>query len=160
VGLMQKPPRNPKEGIFNRLMISQIIVSGSSIGLIAFSIWDVLLNLGYDETHARTLVFMFMVLVENIHIFNCRSELNSAFKIPITRNRFLIYSVLIAQSIHILAIHIPFMQKVLESDSVSLNEWLWLLGLAALLLPIMETFKWIFCTFIEVKNDKIKRANV
>jgi calcium-translocating P-type ATPase len=95
---MQKPPRDPKEGIFNRLMISQIIVSGASIGLIAFLIWDVLLNLGYDETHARTLVFMFMVLVENIHIFNCRSELNSAFKIPITRNRFLIYSVLIAQA--------------------------------------------------------------
>lgn len=157
---MKKPPRDPKEGIFNRLMISQIIVSGASIGLIGFSIWYILLNMGYEETHARTLVFMFMVLVENIHIFNCRSELNSAFKVPISRNRFLIYSVLIAQSIHILAINIPFMQNVLESDSVSLNEWLWLLGLAALLLPIMEIFKWIFRNFIEVKNDKFKKANL
>jgi hypothetical protein len=67
-----------------------------------------------------------------------------------------VYSVLGAQSIHILAINIPFMQKVLESDFVSLSEWLWLTVLAALLLPIMEFFKWIYRNFVEVKNVKIK----
>lgn len=157
---MQKPPRNPKEGIFNRLMVSQIITSGASMGLLSFSIWYVLLNLGYDETHARTLVFMFMVLAENVHVFNCRSELNSTFKVSINRNKFLLYAVLGAQGIHILAMNIPFMQKVLESDLVSFNEWLWLFGLAALLLPIMEIFKWIYRTFVEIKSAKIKKLNI
>jgi calcium-translocating P-type ATPase len=148
---MQKPPRNPKEGIFNRLMVSQIVSSGASMGIIAFSIWYILLNSGIDETHARTLVFMFMVLAENVHVFNCRSELNSVFKVSLNRNKFLLYAVFSAQTIHIIAMNIPFMQKVLEGDMVSLNEWLWLFALALLLLPIMEAFKWVYRNFLEKK---------
>lgn len=151
---MLKPPRNPKEGIFNHLMISQIITSGAAMGLTAFLIWYHLLNTGMNETHARTLVFMFMVMAENVHVFNCRSELNSAFKVSLNRNKFLLYAVFSAQAIHIIAMNIPFMQKVLEGDMVSLNEWLWLLALALLLLPVMELFKWIYRNYF-VNKPKI-----
>lgn len=144
---MQKPPRKPTEGLFNRLMISQIITAGASMGLICFTLWYVLLDMGYSELHSRTLVFMFMVLAENVHVFNCRSELTSAFKVPIKRNYYVLYGVLAAQGVHIIAVNIPFMQKILGSDMVSLNEWIWLFGLAALMLPIMEMFKWVYRTF-------------
>ncbi|MFN4234066.1 MAG: cation-translocating P-type ATPase [Bacteroidia bacterium] len=141
---MQKPPRKPTEGLFNRLMISQSLTAGASMGLICFTLWYVLLDMGYTELHSRTLVFMFMVLAENVHVFNCRSELTSAFKVPINRNYYILFGVLAAQTIHIITVNIPFMQKILESDMVSLNEWIWLFGLAALMLPIMELFKWAY----------------
>lgn len=150
---MRKAPRKPTEGLFNRLMISQSITAGTSMGLICFSLWYTLLNAGYSELHARTLVFMFMVLAENVHVFNCRSELTSAFKIPIKQNKYILYGVFIVQLIHIIAVNIPFMQNVLESDLVSFSEWIWLFALASLMLPVMELFKWIFRNyFIENKQ--------
>jgi magnesium-transporting ATPase (P-type) len=152
---MKKHPRNPKEGLFNRLMIAQSITSGASMGIICFVLWYVLLDMGYSELHSRTLVFMFMVLAENVHVFNCRSELNSVFKTPLNRNWFVLFGVLIAQGIHILAVNIPFMQNILESDTVSINEWLWLFGLATLMLPIMEVFKWLFRSYFMPKASKI-----
>lgn len=149
---MLRPPKNPKEGIFNRLMIMQIVTAGMSMGTICFVLWYILLESGMNELHARTLIFMFMVLAENVQVFNCRSELTSIFKIPLNRNWFVVIGVLAAQSIHIAAVNIPFMQNVLESDTISISEWLWLTGLALLLIPIMELFKWIYRNFTAPKS--------
>jgi magnesium-transporting ATPase (P-type) len=119
---MQRPPRKPTEGVFNKLMILQIIFSGLFIGVSGFLLWKFLLDQDYSEFHARTLVFMFMVLAENFHVFNCRSEVRSTFTIPFSKNWILIIGVFLAQAIHIIAINIPFMQGVLNSKPVSPGE--------------------------------------
>ncbi len=155
---MRRKPRNPKEGIFNKLMISQSLTSGISMGAICFTLWYVLLHSGYDELHARTLCFMFMVLAENTHVFNCRSELNSAFRVPLNRNYFIMYGVLLAQGIHILAVSTPFMQVILESDRVSLQEWGALFALSLVLIPVMEVFKWIWRIQISAKQLPLCKA--
>ncbi|MEM3059640.1 MAG: cation-translocating P-type ATPase C-terminal domain-containing protein, partial [Methanomassiliicoccales archaeon] len=87
------------------------------------------------------LTFLFMVLLENVHVFNCRSEFESAFKVPISRNRLLFIGVVGAQAIHIIAMQIPIMQEVLRIKPVSLDEWIMLLLLALTLLLVMEVFK-------------------
>jgi hypothetical protein len=51
--------------------------------------------------------------------------------------------VLIAQGVHILAMQWPFMQRVLGVAPVTLNVWLSLLGMAGLLLVVMEIFKYV-----------------
>lgn len=140
---MLRKPRKPGEGIFNRLMIQQTVVSGAVMGGTAFVLWYLLIEAGSPEIHARTLVLMYMVLVQNVQAFNCRSELVSVFKIPLKRNWAIVFGVLGAQTIHIVAVSIPFMQNLLESDRVSLAEWGWLFGLALMLLPVMEIFKFI-----------------
>ena len=140
-GVMNHPPRPPNEGLFNRLMISQTIISGLTMGLLAFSIWAWLLAQGMGVPEARNFVLLLMVLLENVHVFNCRSERISAFRVPLRRNPLLIGGVLIAQGVHILVMQWPFMQKVLGVAPVSLDAWFSLLALAGILLVVMECFK-------------------
>ena len=140
-GAMARPPRRPKEGIFNSLMVQQTIVSGFTIGLVAFAAWSCLLKSGFEEFAARNKLLLLMVLFENLHVFNCRSEYDSAFRVPLRRNVFLVLGVVIAQGFHLLAMHIPFMQAALRTSPVSVKEWAILLGLAFSVLAAMEIFK-------------------
>jgi magnesium-transporting ATPase (P-type) len=142
-GVMDRPPRRPEEGIFNDLMIKETILSGSVIGLIALGAWYWLLASGWDEFGARNLVVLLMVLLENFHVFNCRSEHQSLFHVPVSRNYLLIGGVIAAQGIHILALYAPYLRDVLGLQPVSLVEWLSLLALASLVLVVMEIFKFV-----------------
>lgn len=141
-GAMKRKPRRTDEKIFNPLMIQQTLISGLTMGLIAFGFWYFLKNFqGMEETHARNLVLLLMVFMQNIHVFSCRSEKVSAFKVPISRNKILIFGVLIAQGLHILSMQIPFMQNVLRVEPITLFEWAEVLILAVPLLLVMEVFK-------------------
>lgn len=140
-GVMDRPPRRPEEGIFDRLMIEETLLSGAVIALVALGAWYWLLENGWDEFAARNLVVLLMVLLENFHVFNCRSEYLSAFRVPISRNYFLIAGVVAAQGIHILALYVPFLQDVLRLQPVSPVEWLSLLALASLVVVVMEVEK-------------------
>ena len=86
---------------------------------------------------------MLMVLLENCHVFNCRSESISAFRVPISRNYYLVLGVIAAQGIHILSMYIPFMQDVLGVSPVTFEEWLIFLGIALVLIGVMEVYKFI-----------------
>ena len=141
-GAMQRKPRDPKEGVFNSLMLKESVLSGASIGLIAFFTWSVLLSGGMEEGAARNLVVLLMVLLENVHVLNCRSEYRSAFRVPLRNNVLLITGILAAQGVHIAAMHIPVMQEILEIGPVTVAEWGALLLLAALILVVMEIFKY------------------
>ncbi|KUG20327.1 MAG: HAD-IC family P-type ATPase [Methanomicrobiaceae archaeon] len=140
-GAMQRPPRKPGEGIFNDLMIKQTLVSGIVIAFVAFGLWYWLLHNGWAEAEARNLVILLMVLLENFHVFNCRSEYRSLFRIPISNNYFLIGGVIAAQGIHILSMYIPFLQETLGVAPVRLGEWILLALLASIILIVMEIFK-------------------
>ncbi len=140
-GALKRPPRRPREGIFNRLMVEQTVVSGLAMGLIAFFTWQRLLESGYPAEAARNQVLLLMVLLENVHVFNCRSERVSAFRVSLRRNLILVFGVVIAQAVHILTMYLPFMQKVLGAAPVSLERWAFLLAQALLLLCVMELYK-------------------
>ena len=142
-GVMSHAPRPPDEGLFNRLMVSQTVVSGLVMGVLAFSTWAWLLAQDMGVPEARNFVLLLMVLLENVHAFNCRSERISVFRVSLRRNPLLIGGVLLAQGIHILCMQWPFMQQVLGVAPVTLSAWLSLLGLAGLLLVVMEIFKYI-----------------
>lgn len=141
--VMQRPPRSPEEGIFNRLMIEQTIVSGICMGVMAFGLWSWLLSSGWEEAAARNSTLLLMVLLENVHVFNCRSERTSAFRVPLSRNWLLVCGVLLAQGIHVLIMHLPLMQKVLGVAPVSFAHWLLLTLLALPLVVVMELYKLI-----------------
>jgi magnesium-transporting ATPase (P-type) len=140
-GAMIKPPRRPTEGVFDRLMVQQTVASGLTMGILAFAAWGWLLEKGWEEPSARNLILLLMVLFENVHVFNCRSERVSAFRTPIRSNRLLVFGVLAAQGVHILTMYTPLMQKVLQVAPVSLAEWASLIVLAMVLLAVMELFK-------------------
>jgi P-type Ca2+ transporter type 2C len=140
-GAMSRSPRDPEEGIFNPLMLQQVAISSIFIGLIAFFTWWWLKGSGWEVADARNLVLLLMVLLENVHVFNCRSEYLSAFRVPLRNNRILILGVLAAQGIHIVSMYIPFMQDILGVSPVTFVQWLYMLLLALILLVAMEAFK-------------------
>ena len=122
-------------------MVQETLVSGVSMGAIAFGLWFILLSNGMTEFSARNIILLLMVLFENIHVFNCRSEYKSAFKIPLKNNLLLITGVVAAQAIHILSMNIPVMQEILDLEPISSEEWFYLLTVSASILLIMEFFK-------------------
>lgn len=143
-GTMDRPPRPPSEGIFNPLMIWQTLISGGVMLAGTLGIWIWLLGSGYTEAEARNLVLLLMVLFQNYHVFNARSEYESAFRVPLQRNVFLIVGVVAALGLHIAAMYIPFLQGVLDLNPVSLADFGLMAGLAVSILVVMEIFKLIW----------------
>jgi len=142
-GLLKKKPRSPKEPLFNTLMLRRIIVAGLYIGCISFILFYFLLEQGHSEESARNITLLLMVLFENVHVFNARTEYNYLFNIGYKSSSMLILLVIFTQVLHIASMHIPFMQNVLSTQPVSLNSWLFLSLIALGLVLVMETDKWL-----------------
>jgi magnesium-transporting ATPase (P-type) len=138
---LTRPPRKPGEGIFSGLMIQETVLSGVFMGVVAAAVWFFLIRKGWEVDAARNIILMLMVLFENFHAFNCRSEKASVFKVPIKNNYILIGGILAAQGIHLASMYIPFMQRLLGIMPVSLMEWLQLFGIATTIIIVMEVFK-------------------
>jgi len=143
LGILNRPPRSPNEAIFNSVMIKRIVVGGLYMGIVAFAIFYYLLNSGYDVDSARNLTLMLMVLFENAHVFNSRSEKLPLFKINHFRNPLLIVSVIAAQGVHTISLHIPFMQKLLCVEPIPIEMWSVFLLLAIGLILVMELEKYV-----------------
>lgn len=143
--VMQHPPRKPDESIFDKLMNSQMLVSGLAMAGVLFGAWLFLLDHeSYDERHARSVVMMLMVFLQNFHALNCRSETESLFRIPLSNNYTLIVGLIIAQSVHISAAYIPGLNETLQLEPITLREWLILLPAALSILFVMELFKLVW----------------
>jgi len=134
-------PRSPREPIFNRLMVERVVLSALVIGSVAFVLFQWLLNSGYSVDEARNGTLLLMVLFENIHVFNSRSETRSVFRHSPLRNPILLFGTAAAQLIHIGAMYTPWLSDVLGVQPVSPGHWLDLLGLALTVLVVMEIHK-------------------
>lgn len=140
--VLRRGPRPPAEPIMNRRMIRQVLVSGGYIGVVGFLVFHHLTEVrGMEVTAARNLLLLLLVLFENVHIFSCRSERRSAFRVPIRANPLLVVTVLAAQAIHILAMYVPGISAVLEIQPVDLETWLTLFPIALSLLIVDELAK-------------------
>ena len=140
-GVMRHPPRKPSEGIFNRKMIEQLLISGLTMALVCLAVWVFLVRQGYAEDTARNILLALLVLMQFYHVLNCRSEEVSAFKIPFRRNRVLAIGMLVALGLHILATEVPFLQSLLRTESLTWQTWLILFALASVVLVVMEIYK-------------------
>jgi len=131
-----RPPRPPRDRIFNRIMVERVVLTALVIGCVAFFLFRALLAQGYSVEAARNGTLLLMVLFENIHVFNSRSETRSAF-----RHNPLRFGTAAAQLVHIGAMYTPWLSDVLQVQPVSLHDWAELLGLALVVLVAMELHK-------------------
>lgn len=122
-------------------MIERVVIAALVIGIIAFLVFQYLIARGYTLDEARNGTLLLMVLFENVHVFNCRSETRSVFRHNPLRNPVLLIGTAIAQLVHIGAMYTPWIADVLHIQPVSPQHWLELLGLALSLLIVMELHK-------------------
>jgi Ca2+-transporting ATPase len=69
-----------------------------------------------------------MVVFENVHVFNSRSERRSIFQHNPLRNPFLLFGTLVAQLVYIGAMYTPVVRDILHIQPVSFEPWLTLPG--------------------------------
>ena len=141
-GVMKVPPRSPKEGMFNRKMIEQVLLSGLTMALICFAAWAWLINSGWKVTTARNGLLTLLVLMQFYHVLNCRSETTSAFRIPLKNNPVLMLGMVLAFAIHVLATEVPFLQLLLRTESLPTQYWLGFAAVGIAMTIVLEIYKW------------------
>ena len=140
---LKHPPRSPHEPIFDRLMIERVLVNAVVMGVLAFATFSWQILNGAEVENARNITLLLMVLFENVHVLNSRSETRSLFRQYFFGNPFLIFGMLGAQAIHIGAMYTPGLRDVLQVQPVSIIQWSQLLGIALCLIIVDELHKLI-----------------
>ncbi|MEG1596996.1 MAG: HAD-IC family P-type ATPase [Bacilli bacterium] len=140
--VMEKGPRNTKESIFDKLLIEETVLSGTIIAIMIFALWFILIDiLKMDLILARTYVLIAMVFMQNVHVFNCRSETLSVTKIPIKNNYFVVISVVVTMILQLVVLNIPLMRNILGIAPINYLWAIFLLILTIPLLMVMEVYK-------------------
>src|SRR5690606_27254126 len=123
--ILSRPPRPPDERIFNRIMIMRTVLPGMVIGgTICVTFWYLLEVMHYSAFAAGNVVLLLLVLIENIHIGNCRSERRSGLVNSPLRNPWVLWAAIIAQGTHLLAMHWGPTQRLLGLEPVDIKTWL------------------------------------
>ena len=144
--IMKKPPRNTSDSLFDRLMIEEILVSGITIGLVVFLFWIYLIKgLNVDLKLARSYVMALMIIIQNIHAFNCKSEEKSISEIPIFENKIFLIGIIGSILLGIAVMEIDFLSGFLKTTPIPFDNFSLLLGLGLIILLIMEIYKKIKC---------------
>ncbi len=146
--ILERPARPPGESIFNRIMIERTVVSAVAMGCIGFVMFWWMLENGWSEASARNHLLLLMVLFENVHVFNCRSELTSALRISPMKSPILIAGVGVALMVHVIALYSPIGQTLLDTEPVSVSSWIVLAAIAFVILVVMEIHKAYWNRFV------------
>ncbi len=140
--VMKEKPRNPDEKIFNKLLIQEVLLSGFYMALAVFLCWIFLLDFrGVPVVSARGYILLLMVFMQNVHVFNCRSETESAFKVPIKNNYFIVISIVVVLLLQLIVSEVPIFAHLLKTESIPWKDTIILIGLALPIIVVMDLFK-------------------
>ncbi len=140
--VLRRKPRRPTEAIFNRLMIERTIVGAVTMATVGVTAFAWMINDGWSPEAARNVLLLLMVLFENVHIGNCRSEYKSALSISPFKSPYLLGGAILAFLIHVVAMHTPFFQGLLRTEPVSLQTWVVMAALSLTIFVALEIHKW------------------
>ena len=141
-GIIDRPPRDPKEGIMSRLLVERTILVGAVISAGIVFNFVTALNQGATLEKARTLAVTTMVFFQFFQAWNSRSEHESIFHINLFSNPFLFYSMLAAFVAQLAFLYAPPLQWVFRTVPLAAAEWLQVIGIAATVLVAVEIDKW------------------
>lgn len=154
--LMSTPPRPPEEHVITTDMwltialVALVMATGTLLVLDA-SLPGGLIEGRTEIRYGRTMAFTTLVLFQLFNAFNARSNLESALKGR--RNRWLLGAVAFSLGLHLLAIHVPFLQQAFQTTSLRVTEWSICLLVASSVLWMMEVTKWFTRRLVHVKRS-------
>jgi magnesium-transporting ATPase (P-type) len=139
--VLQRKPRPRREGVISALLWERTAIAGVVMALGTLFLFFRELNAHNDLETARTVALTTMVLFQVFHVGNSRSEHRSAFAKSPFSNPFLLIGTLIAVSLHIAALYLPFTQFVLRVTPLDLETWAWMIAVAASVIVVVEIHK-------------------
>ena len=142
-GIMERPPRDPKEPIMSRLLWERTVIVGLLISVGVVYNFQLALNEGASLEKARTVAVTTMVFFQFFQAWNSRSELQSIFKISPFTNPLLFFSLIAAFFAQLSVIYVPTLQWIFRTEPITMSEWLQILMVSATVVLVVEIDKWI-----------------
>ena len=146
VDIMRRKPRDPKEGIFSGGVGFSVFYQGVMVALLtlaAYFIGERMENGAWrivNSEDGMTMAFLTMSMAEIIHSYNMRSQYGSIFKVK-NHNFYLFGSMLLSFLLTAAVIYIPLLRDAFGFTSISFAEYITAMGLAILVIPIVELVK-------------------
>ncbi len=151
---MSRPPRDAKEGIFAGGLFFDIAYQGVLVTVITIISYIIgammdpsvgsfarLRELGVSD-NGMTMAFLTMSMCEIFHSFNLRSQRKSVFSLK-THNKVLWAAMIGSLVLTTLLLEVPFLANAFGFTMVSWQEYLIAVGLAFLVIPVVELVKLI-----------------
>lgn len=152
---MKKKPRDSKAGIFSGGVGFDVAYQGLLVALLTLAAYFIghhastLANAAAQavETvsggdHGITMAFLTMSMAEVFQSFNMRSRRSSIFTIK-HQNKWLWGGAILAVTLTTMVIYVPFMRDLFGFTSIALHEYGIAMGLAFLIIPMVEIVKFI-----------------
>ncbi|MFH0851803.1 MAG: cation transporting ATPase C-terminal domain-containing protein, partial [Candidatus Peregrinibacteria bacterium] len=140
--LMRRPPRNPKGNIFNRPVVFLLLLGGTWSAIVNLSLFVWASSSDRPAAEAMTMTFLSLVLIQFFKAYNFRSDHLSVLHRPF-RNRWLNIAILWEILLLIAIVYWPVLQPPFGTFAVTMQDWMIILVLAASVIPVLETGKWM-----------------
>lgn len=144
--LMNRRPRDPKDGVFAGGVGFDVSYQGILITLVtlaAYFIGHFMENGVWEMTNSldgMTMAFLTMSMAEIFHSFNMRSQRGSILVMK-HQNLFLLGATIVSLILTTAVIYIPALATAFDFQEISLAEYSVALGLAFSVIPIVELVK-------------------
>jgi Ca2+-transporting ATPase len=162
--IMNRPPRRSRDGIFAGGVGSDCIYQGALVTLLVVAAyfighlmeggtWDSL-----QSDHGITMAFLTMSMAEIFHSVNMRSQRKSVIGMMLkgNHNLFILLSTLGSLLLTTAVVYVPFLKTAFGFESISAAEYGVALGLAFLMIPVVEIVK--FFQRLAAKRRKAKEG--
>lgn len=144
-GVMEKPPRDARQGLFDWDFSLRLGLQGLMVGLLTLAAYYLgftrLGAPGLEAQCANTMAFATLTLCQLFHAFNVRSEARSIFSIGPLSNPAMNRAFLTGLALQLSVLLIPPLRGVFSVAPMDLPQWLAVLLLAAAPIPICELGK-------------------
>lgn len=148
--IMSRPPRSAKEGFFSGGLLGDILYQGILVS--ALTILSYLIGHFFESgvfslpvgssRHGMTMAFLTMSMCEIFHSFNLRSQRKSVFSLR-GQNKVLWAAMIGSLILTTALLEIPFLADAFGFTPVGWTEYGIAIGLAFLVIPVVEAVKWI-----------------
>ena len=121
--VMQRPPRNPKEGIVTR-RDALLFLTFAPLVTTAAILLNFVEGLGVESLiRARTRIFTLMIMIELLIALSFRSLKYSAFRVGVHKNKFLILAIVLSFLMQLCVLYIPILHEPFKVTYPTIQDW-------------------------------------
>lgn len=124
---MNRPPRDPNEGILTGSGYLLTAMEGIMLGATAFGAYYY--GLGFSPEIGRTMAFATIAIAQLIHAINMRS-INSIFSKNLFSNKAFVVAFLVSLGLQIVVITVPQLATIFKVVPLSVDHWIVVAGLS------------------------------
>jgi Ca2+-transporting ATPase len=140
--VMNRPPRDPKEGIMSKDVMKKIFIGGLLLSISTLFVYGWAL-MEHDEIRLlRTMVFFTLCTGQLFHAFNSKSLKHSLLKVGIRNNPRLLLACAVSFLLLLAVIYLPGLQDVFGTTTLAGHQLLVSFLAAFMIVPLFELVKW------------------